>query len=337
MSECISVIIPVYNVSEYLTRCVESVLNQTYDNIEIILVDDGSTDNSGWLCDQYENKHNNIKAFHKPNGGLSSARNYGIDKAKGDYLGFVDSDDYIAPDMYKCLYTLINEGEYDISICGLFRTDGRNKVPDVKKKITVYSRDDFLKKILKINTEKPNHYAVNKLYRKKLFSNQNVRYPEGLTSEDIEGTFRLGMEANGIVETSEIKYFYTVRMNSIVMAAFGQKDLDIMKICNHLIRLADEYGNEEIYEGAKLYKKRMYFSLLCKNAMSEKRKDFNQDLYVKKSLEKIRRAYRQLMGSNMALSRKILLSMICLSYPLTSYALNVFSKVFQSKLSYRYR
>ena len=108
MEKLISVIVPVYNVEEYVEKCVLSIINQTYKNLEIILVDDGSTDNSGKICDEIAIKDNRIKVIHKKNGGLSDARNVGIDIAKGDYLGFVDSDDYIDPDMYSILLNNMN-------------------------------------------------------------------------------------------------------------------------------------------------------------------------------------------------------------------------------------
>ena len=112
MEKLISVIVPVYNVEEYVEKCVLSIINQTYKNLEIILVDDGSTDNSGKICDEIAIKDNRIKVIHKKNGGLSDARNVGIDIAKGDYLGFVDSDDYIDPDMYSILLNNMNNCKF---------------------------------------------------------------------------------------------------------------------------------------------------------------------------------------------------------------------------------
>ena len=119
MEKLISVIVPVYNVEEYVEKCVLSIINQTYKNLEIILVDDGSTDNSGKICDEIAIKDNRIKVIHKKNGGLSDARNVGIDIAKGDYLGFVDSDDYIDPDMYSILLNNMNLTFSDISTLSL--------------------------------------------------------------------------------------------------------------------------------------------------------------------------------------------------------------------------
>ncbi len=116
----ISIIVPVYKVEKYLKKCVDSILAQTFSDFELILVDDGSPDNSGRICDDYAKKDARVRVVHKQNGGLSSARNAGIEVAKGKYLGFVDSDDYIAEDMYELLYKAIIKEEADLSICGIY-------------------------------------------------------------------------------------------------------------------------------------------------------------------------------------------------------------------------
>ena len=117
--ELISVIVPVYNVEQYLKKCVDSIVNQTYKNLEIILVDDGATDSSGEICDELEKLDNRIKVYHKENGGLSDARNYGVERATGSYVGFVDSDDYIDAEMYEKLYDAITKEAADVAECNL--------------------------------------------------------------------------------------------------------------------------------------------------------------------------------------------------------------------------
>ncbi|HEL7541574.1 TPA: glycosyltransferase, partial [Enterococcus faecalis] len=116
----ISIIVPVYNVEKYLEKCVRSILAQTFTDFELILVDDGSPDSSGAMCDQFAEQDERVKVIHKENGGLSDARNAGIEIATGEYLGFVDSDDYIADDMYELLYTNIVKEDADLSICGIY-------------------------------------------------------------------------------------------------------------------------------------------------------------------------------------------------------------------------
>ena len=138
----ISVIVPVYNVEKYLRKCIESILNQTFREFELILVDDGSTDSSGKICDEYALKDSRIKVIHKENGGASSARNAGLDVAKGEYIGFVDSDDWIEMDMYGELYRLIKENNTDISVCGI------NNIKDIK-----YKNENLKEKIQIIKKE----------------------------------------------------------------------------------------------------------------------------------------------------------------------------------------
>lgn len=121
MKNRISVIVPVYNVELYLEQCIDSILNQTYTNIEILLIDDGSTDSSGTICEKYSKKYDNVKTFHKENGGLMSAWKYGVEYASGQYIGFVDSDDWIDEDMYETLLDAILSANADISVCGLIK------------------------------------------------------------------------------------------------------------------------------------------------------------------------------------------------------------------------
>jgi glycosyltransferase involved in cell wall biosynthesis len=130
----ISIIVPVYDVEKYLKKCVDSILNQTFKDFELILVDDGSPDNSGAICDQYAEKDSRVRVIHKENGGLSDARNAGIEVARGKYLGFVDSDDFVNEDMYKQLYTSIIENNADLSICGIFDLyEGKTPIKKTEK------------------------------------------------------------------------------------------------------------------------------------------------------------------------------------------------------------
>ena len=166
--DLISVIVPVYKVEKYLEKCIESVLKQTYTNLQIILVDDGSPDNCGKICDEYAKKDSRIEVIHKINGGLSDARNVGINRANGRYIGFVDSDDYIKEDMYEKLINLIKEYDADISICNLYDViDGKEYVRNKDNGIHEYSRIDILKEILL--DKNIQSYAWNKLYKKELF------------------------------------------------------------------------------------------------------------------------------------------------------------------------
>lgn len=221
-SELISVIIPIYEVEKYLRKCVDSVLAQTYKNLEIILVDDGSPDNCGKICDEYAKKDNRVKVIHKRNGGLSSARNAGLDIAKGELVGFVDSDDYISPCMYEKLHNVLKTEQTDLALCDLeyVNKDGpftNKNVPALKKE--TLTREEALKKLHNIPAS-VNH----KLYKKKIFN--GLRFRDGALYEDqfiLHHIFNRLRKATIIIDKL---YFYLQHSNSIT--AKYKYDLDLV-------------------------------------------------------------------------------------------------------------
>ena len=225
--DLISIIIPVYKVEKYLEKCIESVLKQTYTNLQIILVDDGSPDNCGKICDEYAKKDARIEVIHKANGGLSDARNVGISIAKGKYIGFVDSDDYIKTDMYEKLINLIKKYNADISVCNLYDViDGKEYIRNKENGIQEYNRIEILKEILL--DKNIQSYAWNKLYKKELFD--EIKYPIGKKYEDIGTTFYVFEKCNKIVVTSEPKYYYLKRADSLVNNVTESTILDYTEI-----------------------------------------------------------------------------------------------------------
>lgn len=218
MHPLISVIIPVFNVEEYLDKCVESIISQTYENLEIILVDDGSPDNCPSICDNWAKKDDRIRVIHKINGGLSDARNVGIDKASGEYLFFVDSDDYIAQDMIEKLYVALYENEADMSICNFkyVSEDNLKKFDNdnLPIKDEVLSGEYVL--LNKIFEDKNWYWVVawNKLYKKDLFD--NIRYPFGKIHEDEFIIHQILFKCKKIACVSEMLYFYVQRNDSIM-------------------------------------------------------------------------------------------------------------------------
>ena len=213
MDELISIIVPVYNVENYIEKCVNSIINQTYKNIEIIIVDDGSKDNSGKKCDELAKKDNRIKVIHKLNGGLSDARNSGMKIANGKYIGFVDSDDYIKEDMFETLYKLNKKYNSDISIVSYYEIY-RGKIISVRdsKKLEELSKLEAIKELL-IDT-KIQSYAWNKLFKKELF--EGIEFPTNKNFEDIATTLLLFERANKVVLLEDPKYYYVRRDDSIV-------------------------------------------------------------------------------------------------------------------------
>lgn len=209
----ISIIIPVYKVEKYLEKCIQSVINQTYENLQIILVDDGSPDNCGKICDEYAKKDHRIEVIHKSNGGLSDARNKGLEMAKGEYIGFVDSDDYIEADMYEVLYNLLKQYNADVSICNFYTvSQGKISIKNADNGINEYNRIEILKEILL--DKNIQSYAWNKLYKKELFD--EIKYPIGKKYEDIGTTFYLLEKCNKVVVTGKLEYYYINRQDSIV-------------------------------------------------------------------------------------------------------------------------
>ena len=209
----ISIIIPVYKVEIYLEKCIQSVINQTYENLQIILVDDGSPDNCGKICDEYAQKDHRIEVIHKSNGGLSDARNKGLEIAKGEYIGFIDSDDYIESDMYEVLYNLLKQYNAYVSICNFYTvSQGKIAIKNAENGIKEYNRIEILKEVLLDNNIQS--YAWNKLYKKELFD--EIKYPVGKKYEDIGTTFYLLEKCNKVVVTGKPEYYYINRQDSIV-------------------------------------------------------------------------------------------------------------------------
>jgi len=221
MGKLISIIVPIYNVEKYLDKCIESILNQTYKNLEIILVDDGSKDNCPKICDDYKLKDLRVKVIHKENAGVSSARNSGLNVATGEYIGFVDPDDYIEKDMYEKLIEQIEIFSADIVMCGYRNINLKGSVIDER---LIYS--ELYKPIELSKHESQELYFTrpeiramlvvlwNKLFDRKIFNNH--KFPIDKVHEDEALTFKLLYEAKKIVYLNEALYNYLIRNNSIM-------------------------------------------------------------------------------------------------------------------------
>ena len=221
----ISVIVPVYKVEQYLERCVKSIINQTYKNLEIILVDDGSPDRCGEMCDEFAKKDRRIRVFHKENGGQSSARNLGLDNMTGDYVGFVDSDDWIDPKMYEHLHQLIIKNNAQIAACGTCLEHLNGKVsyfnlnyPN-EKGIRVYTMLEALEE--SFNNQRITYSPCDKLYDKKIF--KFLRMTEGRIYEDMEIIPKCIEQADVIVYDSEPLYHYNLTQESTIRGVFNLK------------------------------------------------------------------------------------------------------------------
>jgi glycosyltransferase involved in cell wall biosynthesis len=237
-SELISIIVPVYNTGKYLDRCIKSLINQTYNNLEIILVNDGSTDNSKEICDFYTKRHLNIVAIHKENGGLSDARNFGIEISKGDYIGFVDADDYVSPNMYDDLYNSCKEYNSDISMCGRFDViNGLNKSSLTLPKVKKFSSTEALARLLK--SDKIDSSVCDKIFKKRLFA--NLRFPLKKYNEDIFITSKLIHLSKSIVHIGKPLYYYYHRDGSITSENYSEKKLDLLEASKDLKLFINEF------------------------------------------------------------------------------------------------
>lgn len=220
----ISAIIPVYQVEPYVSHCIESVTSQTYENLEIILIDDGSNDKSGEICDRYAEQDERIKVIHQENQGLSAARNRGIETARGEYLCFVDSDDWVDEKFIDAMYRISVGTGCDIVQCGFQKAIFDDMKKDGREgNVTVYTPKEYSIAAYTLLTWKCN-IAWNKLYRASLF--EEIRYPKGKIHEDEFTTYQLVWRANRIAVTNTKLYFYRQRTDSIMGSAYSLKRLD---------------------------------------------------------------------------------------------------------------
>lgn len=213
----VSVIVPVYKVEKYLPQCIESIINQEYSELEIILVDDGSPDNCGKICDEYEKRDSRIRAIHKANGGLSDARNAGIDAAAGAYITCVDSDDLIHSRYVLRMMELMRE-DVDLVVCASRKfADGTEpgKTCSIFETPDVFTSAEALRELLRQDGQNFEPSACGKLYRRELFDN-DLRFPLGVYCEDLALTYRLVDRAKKTVRTKEPLYYYRQRAESIM-------------------------------------------------------------------------------------------------------------------------
>lgn len=242
MQPLISVIIPIYNVEKYLNNCIKSVVNQSYNNLEIILVDDGSSDNCGKICDEWAIRDIRVNVIHKKNGGLSDARNVGISYAKGEYITLIDSDDYISIDYIEYLYNLLKENNADISICNPFYVyeNSKEKIDDRPNEQSMVK---CMKSIEALNIMLYQNYydtsAWGKLYKTELF--KGISYPVGKLFEDLGTTYKLFLKADSIVFGNAEKYYYIQRSNSISNNKFNYKKLDYLYFAEEIHSYATKY------------------------------------------------------------------------------------------------
>lgn len=248
-TELISVIVPIYNTQKYLTNCLESIIHQTYMNLEIILVDDGSTDDSGRICNNYAHKDKRIKVIHKTNGGLSDARNAGLEVMTGTLVTFVDSDDWIDFSMIEYLYNILIEYHADISCVSFHKVfeNGKKGIKNIaNNKVNVYTGTEAIERLMykrDVDTS-----ACGKLYKKQDFD--YIRYPQGIIFEDLATTYKIFYGKKRIVYGHKQLYYYFQRENSIMYQNFDRKRFDRLGIGQEMIDWTKK--NEPILQRAAI-------------------------------------------------------------------------------------
>ena len=240
----VSIIVPVYNVEKYLAKCLDSLVNQTLEDVEFIVVDDGSKDNSQQIIDEFQTKYpDKIKSFVKKNGGLSDARNFGLDRARGEYIGFVDSDDYVTAEMFEEMYSLAQKYDAEMVICNLQKVDENGKILQKLTQVPNMPEKIDLAKNLSVFSDL-GYFACNKLFRRELF--ENKRFKKGVHFEDIQLVPQLLLSCKTLAQTQNYHYQYLERQDSITKT-HTEKGLDLLKAVKDVEEAfkASQYSNEK--------------------------------------------------------------------------------------------
>ena len=271
MEDLVSIVVPVYNVIQYLDVCMKSILNQTYQRIEVILVDDGSTDGSEQKCDYYARIDDRVVAIHKKNGGLSDARNKGIALAKGTYIMFVDSDDIISLNIVNYLHSICEKYSADISICDPVHCYSTDEISfQDERKIKVLNADDAIVEMLYQKSFLVS--AWGKLFRREFFD--DILFPYGMLFEDSAIMYKIFNKASKIVYGDAKLYGYMHREGSITTSKFSKKDCDIIKICQHIEDMSEKSAN--LQAAAKSYYTAAAFRIYLN---APRNGEFEQEIY----------------------------------------------------------
>ncbi|RKQ33490.1 glycosyltransferase family 2 protein [Oceanobacillus halophilus] len=307
MNPAISIIVPVYNLEPYLEKCLDSILAQTFTGFEVIVVNDGSKDSSGVICDKYAKKDSRVKVIHKLYGGVSSARNIGIQEAKGEYIGFVDGDDYIEEKMYETLYQLCQETESDIAICKLGREIDGELINESIDKIYIKELDnqEAMYELFKGNLYR--FSLCNKLFKRICF--KNICFPDGRIHEDLSTTYKLFSNSCKASYINYIGYIYVKQKNSILTSKYYKERLDAFigwdEILTFMNKNYPQLANEFIATFTYGCIDNIYAILY---QVSGKREKFGYVYVIKKY---IRKYYKEIIkNSKLSLKCKLLITIV---------------------------
>lgn len=286
MKPAISIIVPIYKVEPYIRRCIDSILAQEFKNFELILVDDGSLDNCGKICDEYAQTDKRVKVIHKKNGGQSSARNAGLDVAQGNYVGFVDGDDFINGKMYKILYENICKYSSDLVVCDFLKVmEGTPVVIKdniLKNEVTQFTNKEALEQLfvyqdgIYVSGSGPSVKwitAWNKLYKRQLF--ENLRFPEGRIFEDEYITHRILYRCKNITLCAAKLYYYVQRQNSTLNSSYSIKKWDRVYALKDRVDFLKSVDNDQLYEKALVCYTDAFFWCYFKSKTLLKKEDYD--------------------------------------------------------------
>ena len=302
----VSVIVPVYKAEQYLDRCVKSILEQTYQNFELILVDDGSPDNSPSLCDEWAKNDNHIYVIHKENGGASSARNAGLKIAKGRWIAFADSDDWLDRNALKTLYDLANQYNVPMAIGGMRVVQKYTDASIVmRQNARVLSNVDLMSRFFRLNGEPDTHSVWGAIIRRDILDDYS--FIEGRMNEDVETCYYLARKCEAAVYTDAPLYNYFKNIEGVTNSGFSKKKLDLLDIWDIVQKQVEQFTPEYSY-ACEMNCKRARFTLLTQ--MSLNGYDHHDPFMIetKKRLKReVRKAFWELMRWKMPINRKVLL------------------------------
>ena len=308
----ISIIVPVYKVEGYLKKCIESICNQTIKDIEIILVDDGSPDRCGEICDYYSKKDSRIRVIHKENGGLSDARNVGLEIATGKYIGFVDSDDFVSSDMFELLFDLCGKNNTSIAGCDLaYVYDGTDRVDYCSNaQEYIMTSSEFFE--LMLDVQKNVRTGVwNKLYKRELFN--NVRFPKGKFFEDVGTMYKLIFQADMISYVSVPGYYYLKqREGAITNEKYSIREYDRLEMSLNMVEYIKKYQPQ--LQNVVIGYRAVNCHLTIINSMIESKiNDTNMIQIIKSDLK---RYYFQIAHSGISVFKKMQLLLLLINFDL---------------------
>lgn len=307
----ISVIVPVYKAEQYLDRCVKSILEQTYQDFELILVDDGSPDNSPLLCDKWAENDSRVYVIHKENGGASSARNAGLKIAKGNWIAFADSDDWLDRTALKTLYDLANQYNVPMAIGGMRVVQKYTDASIVmKQNAKVLSNADLMSRFFRLNGEPDTHSVWGAIIRRDIL--EDYSFIEGRMNEDVETCYYLARKCEAAVYTDAPLYNYFKNIEGVTNSGFSKKKLDLLDIWDIVQKQVEQFTPEYSY-ACEMNCKRARFTLLTQ--MSLNGYDHHDPFMVetkRKLKREVRGAFWELMKWKMPMSRKAILVFECI-------------------------